>query len=55
MDKGISQVSLAAALGVNEMTVVNWERKGMMPRVRNVRERLAHELEGAGRFLATGK
>ena len=26
MDKGISQVELAETLGVNDMTIVNWEK-----------------------------
>jgi len=30
-DKGISQVDLARTIGVNEMTVVNWEVKDMTP------------------------
>jgi ribosome-binding protein aMBF1 (putative translation factor) len=30
-DKGISRVDLARRIGVNEMTVVNWEVKDMTP------------------------
>jgi DNA-binding XRE family transcriptional regulator len=51
MEQGISQASLAEKLGVNKMTIVNWEIKGMVPRIKNLREKLIHEVEGAGRFL----
>jgi DNA-binding XRE family transcriptional regulator len=51
MAKGISRASLARTLGVDEMTIVNWEIRGMVPRIKDVRERLAREVEGAGRFL----
>jgi DNA-binding XRE family transcriptional regulator len=51
MDKGVSQVELASRIGVNEMTIVNWEVKGRVPRIRNLRERLTHEVEGVERFL----
>ena len=47
-DKGLSQVSLASRLGVNETTIVNWEIKGMVPRFKNLREKLIQEVEGAG-------
>ena len=32
-DKGISQVSFAERIGVNETTIVNWDIRGMVPRV----------------------
>jgi len=51
MDKGISQADLAERIGVNEMTIVNWEIRGMVPRIGSVRERLTQEVEGVGRFL----
>ena len=51
MEQGISQVSLAEKLGVNEMTVVNWEVKGRIPQARRVRERLGQKVEGVKRFL----
>lgn len=35
------------------MTIVNWEIKGKIPRIRSLRERLIHEIEGVGRFLFT--
>jgi len=50
-DKGVSQVDLAKMIGVNEMTIVNWETRGMVPRIKKVRERLAREVEGAGKWL----
>jgi DNA-binding XRE family transcriptional regulator len=40
IDKGFSQAELAETIGVNEMTIVNWEIKGMVPRIKEVRERL---------------
>lgn len=52
-DKGLFQADLARMLGVNEMTIVNWEIRGMVPRVRAVRERLAREVEGAGKWLGS--
>jgi DNA-binding transcriptional regulator YiaG len=48
MDKGISQASLAARLGVNEMTIVNWEIRGMVPAKRHIK-RLARTLEGCAK------
>jgi len=33
MEQGISQVELAKAIGVNEMTIVNWEIKARIPRI----------------------
>ena len=51
MDKGLFQVDLAKMIGVNEMTVVNWETKGMVPRIREVRERLARPVEGMAHWL----
>lgn len=51
MEQGVSQVELAKTLGVNEMTIVNWEIRGMVPHIKAVRERLAHEIDGVGRFL----
>ncbi len=50
MQQGISQVSLAEKLGVNEMTIVNWEIKGMLPARRHL-ERITREVEGVGKFL----
>jgi hypothetical protein len=32
---------LAKKIGMDEMTIVNWEIRGMVPRIRSVRERLA--------------
>jgi len=51
MDKGVSQVELPKAIGVNEMTIVNWETRGIVPHIRSVRERLIREVEGGWRFL----
>ncbi len=51
IEQGISQVSLASRLGVNEMTIVDWEINGMVPQIKAIKERLTQEVEGAGRFL----
>jgi DNA-binding XRE family transcriptional regulator len=51
MDKGISQVELARTLGVNEMTIVNWEIKAKVPRIKAVRERLTRAIPGAKGLL----
>ena len=32
-DKGISQVEMAKVIGVHEMTIVNWETTGMVPKI----------------------
>ena len=50
MQQGISQVELAGKIGVNEMTIMSWEIKGMVPCIKNSREKLIQEVEGAGRF-----
>ena len=44
-DKGISQVELARRIGVNEMTVVNWEIKDITPRPRYL-EKLTRVMPG---------
>ena len=54
MEQGISQVDLAKRLGVNEMTIVNWEIRGMISRIRTVRERLSQTVEGVEKFLSPG-
>lgn len=36
MDKGVSQVDLARAIGVNEMTIVNWETRSIAPAKRHM-------------------
>jgi hypothetical protein len=41
----------ASEIGVHEFTVINWEVRGKIPRIRELKERLAHEVEGVGRFL----
>ncbi len=51
-EQGISQVSLAEKIGVDEMTIVNWEVKRTVPRVRSVRERLTGTVEGLEKFLS---
>jgi DNA-binding transcriptional regulator YiaG len=48
MEQGISQLDLAETLGVDEMTVVNWEIRGMVPRIKEVRESLTRSVEGVG-------
>jgi len=50
MDKGVFQVDLAKMLGVDEMTIVNREIRGMVPRIREVRERLTHSVGGRRGF-----
>ena len=49
--KGISQVELAERIGVNEMTIVNWEIRGMVPANKHLRERLIQEVDGVGELL----
>jgi hypothetical protein len=41
-------VELAWKIGINELTLVNWEIKGMVPRIKNLREKLIQEVEGRG-------
>jgi hypothetical protein len=41
-------LDLAETLGVDEMTVVNWEIRGMVPRIKEVRESLTRSVEGVG-------
>jgi hypothetical protein len=43
-------VELAETLGVDEMTIVNWEIRGMVPARRHM-ERITREVEGVGKFL----
>jgi DNA-binding XRE family transcriptional regulator len=50
-DEGISQVELAKAIDVNEMTIVNWEIRDKMPRIKAVKERLARTIPGTEGFL----
>jgi hypothetical protein len=38
-------------IGVNEMTIINWEVGRMVPCVRSVRERLTREVEGVGKIF----
>ncbi len=52
MDKGLFQVDLAESLGVNEMTVVNWE-KGRTKPAKKYFERLNQLLPEATRVLDT--
>ena len=51
MDKGLFIRELAAQLGVTGDTIINWEIRGMVPRIRSIREKLAKEVEGARKFL----
>jgi DNA-binding XRE family transcriptional regulator len=36
LERGLFQVDLAKMMGVNEMTMVNWEREGTKPTKRNL-------------------
>jgi hypothetical protein len=42
-------VQLAERIGVHEMTIVNWEARGMVPAKRHM-ERITREVEGGWRF-----
>ena len=50
MDQGLTQVQLASKLRVNEMTIVNWERRGIIP-VERLRKRLRNTVPEAGKWL----
>jgi len=50
-DKGLTIGGLAREIGVHKFTLYNWEIRGKFPRIRELRERLVHEVEGAGKFL----
>jgi DNA-binding transcriptional regulator YiaG len=50
-DKGLTMGEFAREIGVHEFTVINWEVRGKVPRIKNLRERLTREVEGVGRFL----
>ena len=50
MEQGIFQVELAKTLGVNEMTIVNWEIKGIVPAKRHS-EKISRTVERCGRWL----
>jgi DNA-binding transcriptional regulator YiaG len=51
MDKGLLIRELADQLGVTEDTVVNWEERGKVPRIKNLRERLSQSIDGVGKWL----
>ncbi len=51
MEQGISQVELAETLGVDEMTVVNWEIKSRVPSIRAVKERFIQVAPAVERFF----
>ncbi len=53
MEQGLLIKDFAKQIGVTEDTVINWEIRGMVPRIRNIRERLAKQVEGAGPFLGS--
>ena len=46
-------MELSAKLGVSEMTIVNWEIRGMVPRIKSVREKLIRSVEGTEKWLGT--
>ena len=37
---------------MNEITIVNWEVRGIIPRDKNLRKKLARNVEGAGKSLS---
>jgi len=51
-DRGLTIGELAREIGVHEFTVINWEVRRKVPRIKNLRERLAREIEGRGSFCA---
>ena len=56
MEQGISQVELAKRIGVNEMTIVNWEVKDMTPCSRyleKLRRIMPDTRYGSKRFMLT--
>jgi DNA-binding XRE family transcriptional regulator len=54
MDKGIFQVDLAKTIGVDEMTIVNWEIRGRIPCPRH-HEKLMRAVPEVGGFLTREK
>ena len=52
MDKGISQVESANRIEVNEMTIVNWELKGKVPRIKYLRGELVRTIPGMKCFYS---
>jgi len=51
MEQGLFIRELASILNVREDTITDWEKERRVPQTRRVRERLAQEIEGVGRFL----
>lgn len=50
-DKGLTMGEFARKIGVHKFTVINWEIRGKVPRIKNLRQRLNREVEVVGRFL----
>ena len=50
MDRGISQVELVVRLGVNEITILNWEIKGRIHAKRHM-ERLRRAIPGLAAII----
>ena len=52
MDKGLLIRELATQLGVTEDTVINWERRGRLPRFKNLVEKLLRFMPETGKFFS---
>jgi len=50
-DKGLTIRELAEEIGIHKFTLYNWEIRGKVPRIKELKERLISSVEGAGRFL----
>ena len=51
VDKGLTIRELAEEIGIHKFTLYNWEIRGKVPRIKELKERLISSVEGAGRFL----
>ena len=51
MEQGLSQVELSQKLGVNEMTIMNWEIRGVVPQNKSLRKKLKEAVSGVGKWF----